>query len=131
MIKKTKQNLSVLVVDDDPSSQIVIKRLLTRRIGISNVTVATNGDEAIDICKKQTFDIIFMDIRMPGISGTETMNMIKEFEPNTKFIAYTAFSSYNNNYWVYGFDGAVVKPISMTSLNVAIESIFINSINST
>lgn len=41
------------------------------------VTVLNNGQDAIELCKKESFDIIFLDENMPGISGLETLTHIK------------------------------------------------------
>jgi len=42
------------------------------------VVTATNGRDAVDMCNEQTFDLIFLDENMPGLSGLETLNMMKE-----------------------------------------------------
>ena len=42
------------------------------------VVMATNGQDAIDLCREQAFDLIFLDENMPGLSGLETLSRIKE-----------------------------------------------------
>ena len=60
-----------------------------------NVKVATSGKEALDILKDENFDIIFMDIQMPDISGYETTRIIRDMEnidEHSPIIATTAFA---------------------------------------
>ena len=45
------------------------------------VVTATNGQDAIDLCQEQSFDLIFLDENMPGLSGLETLSRIKEINP--------------------------------------------------
>lgn len=53
------------------------------------VVTASNGKDAIDICKKESFDIIFLDENMPGLSGLETIPFIKEIDPNVPLVMIT------------------------------------------
>lgn len=53
------------------------------------VVTATNGQDAIDLCKEQTFDLVFLDENMPGLSGIETLNRIKEFMPSLSVVMIT------------------------------------------
>jgi len=62
--------LRVLLVEDDPINQLVASRMLSN--GGVEVTVAGSGDEAVQILHTSDFDVIFMDIQMPGKDGFET-----------------------------------------------------------
>ena len=53
------------------------------------VLTATNGQDALDLCRERSFDIIFLDENMPGISGLETLSQIKEISPNTPVVMVT------------------------------------------
>lgn len=53
------------------------------------VTTVTNGQDAIDLAKAQTFDIIFLDENMPGISGLEALSVLKEICPATPIVMIT------------------------------------------
>ena len=53
------------------------------------VVTATNGQDAIDMCREQSFDLIFLDENMPGISGLETLVHIKEIAPNIPVVMVT------------------------------------------
>ena len=53
------------------------------------VVTATNGRDAVDMCSEQTFDIIFLDENMPGISGLETLSLIKEINSTIPIVMVT------------------------------------------
>ena len=83
--------LHILAVDDQPAN-LKLLRVLLEDIG-ANVATATNGAQAIELCQQQVFDLILMDIQMPGIDGLQASCTIKEKPgPNhdTPIIAITA-----------------------------------------
>ncbi|MFU7516502.1 response regulator [Clostridium sp. HCS.1] len=86
----------VLVIDDTKN----IRNLLSTCLEIRgyNVITADNGVEALRIVKNKDIDInlIFLDIRMPGISGTEILKSIKEERENCPVIIMTAFATVKN-----------------------------------
>lgn len=53
------------------------------------VTKATNGADAIDLCTQQSFDLILLDEHMPGLSGLQTLSRIKQVEPTTPIVMVT------------------------------------------
>jgi len=53
------------------------------------VVTTTNGQDALDLCREQSFDLIFLDENMPGLSGLETLNAIKEFLPSIPVVMIT------------------------------------------
>lgn len=53
------------------------------------VTTVSNGSDAIDLCRQQTFDFILLDEMMPGLSGLETLQQIKEIQPGTPIVMCT------------------------------------------
>ena len=69
-------NLKILVVDDEDSLRISLASIL--ELEGYEVKMAEDGYKAIELAKQEDFDIIFSDIRMPGISGTETFKEIKK-----------------------------------------------------
>ena len=62
--------------------------LFLEKKGYEVVTV-TNGTDAIEECKKQTFDLVLLDEMMPGLSGLETLQRIKELSPQTPVVMVT------------------------------------------
>ena len=54
-----------------------------------DVVTVTNGNDAVEMCQKESFDIIFLDENMPGLSGLETLALIKEIDPNVPMVMIT------------------------------------------
>jgi CheY-like chemotaxis protein len=74
----------ILIVDDDKAVQI-ITRLLLEREGHS-VSCASDGPNALQVFREATFDLLIIDIFMPGMDGLETMKMVHQYRPRTPII---------------------------------------------
>src|SRR3989339_1645905 len=84
------KDVNILIVDDQVNMLETFTDIL-RDKGYK-VTTAEDGYTAIDKVKKQSFDVIFMDIKMPGINGVQTFREIKKINPKTAVIMMTAYS---------------------------------------
>lgn len=78
----------ILIVDDQPGMRETFTDILTDK-GYQ-VEVAEDGYQAIERVRKSPFDIIFMDIRMPGINGVQTYREVKKIDPKAAVIMMTA-----------------------------------------
>jgi len=85
------ENANVLVVDDEGAIRYSVGKTL-QRVGY-NVSEAASGEEALDIMKKQHFDVVLTDIRMPGLTGVELLRRIKEVAPDAIVILMTGYAS--------------------------------------
>ncbi|OCL86737.1 Aerobic respiration control sensor protein ArcB [Aliarcobacter thereius] len=87
------EDINILVVDDNKANCELSKKILEK--SNVNVTIAYSGEEALEIFKKSKdkFDLIFMDILMPGLNGFDTTLKIREFDSNIPIIALTASTS--------------------------------------
>jgi signal transduction histidine kinase/DNA-binding NarL/FixJ family response regulator len=82
-------NLNVLIVEDNPITMIVTTKMLTK-LGLAP-TVAENGQEAIDCCRRKSFDIVLMDCQMPEMDGYQAAARIRGMNcEKPKIIAFTA-----------------------------------------
>ena len=81
---------SILVVDDLKSIRLTLGGILEDEG--HNVVLAENGYQAIEEAKGTPFDLIFIDIRMPGINGVQTFREIKKINPKAVVIMMTAYS---------------------------------------
>lgn len=75
--------IRVLVADDHPIVREGVKQILSETDDISVAREASTGQEAIDILQKEEFDIVLLDISMPGRDGLETLRDLKSIRPRT------------------------------------------------
>lgn len=80
----------VLVVDDEEIIRSFLSEVLSENYDVS---VASDGDEAIEQIKKQKFDLIITDLKMPRVSGEEVVKFAREHDPNSRVIVISGFSS--------------------------------------
>ena len=78
----------ILVVEDNNINQIICEEML-KSFGVT-VTLANDGIEAVDLCKKNQFDMILMDLHMPNMNGFDATKNIRQFDKQTPIIALTA-----------------------------------------
>lgn len=102
---------NILLVDDVKINQLITQKTLTKKN--INCTTADNGETAVEKAKNQAFDLILMDIHMPGIGGIEATKQIREFNTSIPIIALTAITiekddliKFNNA----GFNDILSKP---------------------
>ncbi len=84
---------SVLIVDDEETLTWSLKKTLSRDREIYEVEVANDGKQALSLIENQSFDVIVLDIRLPGINGLDLLVKIKQQTPSTKVIIMTAYGS--------------------------------------
>lgn len=104
------ENKRVLIVEDNKINQMITKKILEKNK--MNCMVADNGIDAIEIVKQNTFDVILMDIHMPGISGIEATQRIREYDNDLPIIALTAVTIDENldEFYRAGFNEIIPKP---------------------
>lgn len=115
----TMQELQVLIVDDNEINRIVLEDMCRNQGCIT--TTANDGDDALRKVKKREFDVIFMDISMPKMDGTEATRRIRaRAGPNqyTPIFAQTANASVEDHdrFRDAGIDGVLIKPLSQPKL---------------
>src|SRR3989339_1490227 len=79
----------VMVVDDDPIMHRLFQRMLEKEY---EVKTASSGFEAIELFKKETFDVVFLDVMMPQMDGVETLKNLKAIRPETTVVMMTGFT---------------------------------------
>ncbi|WP_067098346.1 hybrid sensor histidine kinase/response regulator [Marinomonas atlantica] len=117
--KADYSNLKVLVAEDNKTNQIVVKGFLSK-LKVGSITLAEDGEQAINICKKEVFDLIFMDMQMPVVDGLQATMEIKKMDDyrNVPIIALTAnvFEEDKKQCEEAGMCDFVGKPINLTQL---------------
>ncbi|MBO5850240.1 MAG: response regulator, partial [Paludibacteraceae bacterium] len=87
------------------------------------VLTAESGQDALDFCKEQHFDIIFLDENMPGLSGLETLLRIKEFDPNVPIVMITKSEEENIMNMAIGNKIAdyLIKPVNPNQILLSLK----------
>ena len=118
--KLTAPDAEILVVDDTPMNHVVIQELL--KPTLIKVDPARSGMEGVEKQHAKRYDLIFLDYRMPGMDGIETLDAIKKdtdgANKNTPVIVLTAnaISGAKENFIREGFDDYLSKPIESEKL---------------
>ncbi len=100
----------ILIVEDNKINQMITRKILEKHMVICDV--ADNGTIAIEKVKNNHFDLILMDIHMPGISGIEATIEIRKFDDQIPIVALTAVTLDENldEFYLNGFTDIIPKP---------------------
>ncbi len=110
------ENLRVLVVDDEPDFlETVVKRL--QRRGINAAGVET-GKQALQLLEDEAYDVVVLDVLMPGMDGIETLKHLKKRKPFVEVIILTGHASVESGIqgMQHGAFDYVMKPADLEEL---------------
>ncbi|MEA3450932.1 MAG: response regulator [Bacteroidota bacterium] len=111
---------TILIVEDEEVNYLYIDTLL-EDIELNLTTLhAKHGKEAVEMCKENAeIDFVFMDLKMPIMTGFEATKQIKEFRPDLPIVAQTAYSTRDEKEQAFsaGCDDFISKPISEETLS--------------
>jgi signal transduction histidine kinase/ActR/RegA family two-component response regulator len=118
--------LRVLLVEDNRTNQILIRGLLAKQE--CEVTIASSGEEAVEECRRQEFDLILMDIEMPGMDGFEATRRVRKSEPAERRVPVFALTAhvlpnYGLRCLAAGMDGYLTKPLKLPELQALVERV--------
>ena len=88
-----------------------------------DVTTVNNGNDAIEECRKRNFDLVLLDEMMPGITGLETLQQIKEISPSTPIVMVTKSEEENIMDQAIGqkIDEYLIKPVNPSQILLALK----------
>ncbi len=118
-------NKTILVVDDDQSINSIFEFIL-QQAGYHTITT-TSGAECIDIIKSgQAVDLVFLDLKMPGLSGIDTFKEIQKIRPMMLVIMMTGYSidELLREAFELGAYGVIYKPFDVEEVLSVIDKIF-------
>ncbi|MBL6838524.1 MAG: response regulator, partial [Puniceicoccaceae bacterium] len=117
-----------LIVDDDAANRLVMSKMLA--CFNFKTDTASSSERALQRLNEKNYDIIFMDLQMPGESGYVSTKRIRKGQPNAAhkqvpIIAFTADASPGVSQQIHpvGFDGILVKPVNMQDISHLLEQI--------
>jgi CheY-like chemotaxis protein len=123
-LRERRRHLDILVVDDSPTHRMVARRLLERRG--HRVSVAASGREGVETVQAHRFDIILLDLWMPGMGGFEAAAAIRATEERGERVPIIAMSAdtvseLTDNLAEADMDGLIAKPFQVPQLLSTIE----------
>lgn len=114
--------IRILLVDDEPSIRRALRTPLNE-LGFS-ITEASRGEEALHLVQAQTFDVVLLDINMPGIGGMKTLIRLRAFAPRLPILMLTVVDGEEEKIEALecGADDYITKPFSIRECMARIRS---------
>jgi YesN/AraC family two-component response regulator len=121
-----KEKMSTLIIDDEEDIREIFIEILKRN-AYKNVESVGSGEEAIDLFKKQHFDIALIDLNLPDINGIDLITKLRVINPDAEFIIITGYGSLDYAIKAMQIDvGAFLeKPVSSDKLLRTLEEVMI------
>jgi two-component system, NarL family, invasion response regulator UvrY len=119
------EQINLLVVDDHRLVRKGIVSLLKSAGGFNVVAEAGDGEEAIQLCKKHSPDVVLMDLQMPGIGGLEATKKLLRLFPTVKVLALTVCDSdlFPARFLEEGASGYITKDCNFDEIAQAIKTV--------
>jgi CheY-like chemotaxis protein len=123
-LRERRHRLNILVIDDSPTHRMVARRILERRG--HHVSVAESGADGVEAVRSHRFDVVLMDLWMPGMGGFEAAAAIRAAEGHDERVpiialSATTISELDENLAEAGMDGLIAKPLQVPQLLQTIE----------
>jgi CheY-like chemotaxis protein len=122
---------SVLVVDDEPEICSLIHEALSARG--HRVKCCLGGQEAIEAAEQEAFDVVLLDMKMPGMDGVETLHRLRSLAPEATYVIITGFaaSSKVEHSLALGASMCLPKPFGVSDIVEVVESAHASSTRAT
>ncbi|HOP81901.1 MAG TPA: response regulator [Fervidobacterium sp.] len=108
----------ILVVEDEPNMRLLVTEELMD--AGYEVDEAENGEAALKRFREKTYDLVTIDIEMPGMDGLELAGRLREIRKETKLVLLTAYSHYKSHMASWAADAYIVKSSDLTELKEVI-----------
>ncbi|OQX94943.1 DNA-binding response regulator [candidate division KSB1 bacterium 4572_119] len=117
--------IRVLIADDHEIVRKGLKQIISDTLGIEVTDEASNGQEALDKIKQTNFDVVLLDIKMPGRTGLDILKDIKQFNPNLAVLILTIYpeEQYAIRVLQSGASGYLTKDSAANELILAIQKV--------
>lgn len=116
-----RDNAKILVIDDEESIRDIVSQFF-EQLGC-RVSSARDGQDGVDRVRQEPFDLVFLDLNMPRMTGMAALPLIHEVNPDTRVVIMTAFASYESKVEARekGAYDYVVKPVNLSKLKEVAE----------
>jgi DNA-binding LytR/AlgR family response regulator len=111
---------SALVVDDEAPARDELSYLLRTAFSIAPVDAAENSADAFRCLQERSYDVVFLDVRMPALNGIELGNVLRRFATPPAIVFVTAFEEYAVRAFDIGACDYLLKPVSRERLGTAL-----------
>lgn len=118
--------LNSIIIDDDASFRVLLRRMVERHESLNLVGMAENGEQAMKLLNSKKVDLVFLDVQMPDMSGFEVLDTVKSIDP-TQIIIISGSSAHGIKAFDYGITDYLVKPFERERFNEAINRVLRNT----
>jgi two-component system, LytTR family, response regulator LytT len=115
--------LAVLAVDDEPHALADLAEMLAEHEAIGDVQAASNAEEGLKLLAERSFDAVFLDVRMPGMDGTELARVMQCFASAPALVFVTAYGDAAVGAFDLSAIDYVLKPVSRARLAEAVRRV--------
>lgn len=119
--------MRVLIVDDEELARVRLKRMLNT-LQVSHIDEASDADSAIELIKHSKYDVVFLDINMPQVSGLELAYEVRYMDENTAIIFQTAYEQHALRAFDIGAVGYLVKPYSLEQVKESLKRVKVQEV---
>ena len=101
---------NILLVEDNKINQMITRKMLEKKQ--MTCFIIENGEDAVEHMRNNRYDLILMDVHLPGINGTTATEEIRKFDQKTPIVALTAISLDENKEMLlsFGMNDVITKP---------------------
>ena len=122
---KKREDINVLIVDDEKNLTLAMRRLLSAE-GY-RAEVAASGELALEAIKELSFDVVLLDVNMPGMNGLETFKKLKKLSPKSNVVMITGYGktlkALVEEAQELGVHSVIDKPFKINQITEAIQAI--------
>jgi DNA-binding NarL/FixJ family response regulator len=119
------EKITVLIVDDHPMMRLGVAAILSDQPDMAVVAQAGTGEQAVDLFRRHKPHVTLMDLRLPGMSGAETIRTIRRESPRARFVVLTTYEGDEDVHQALeaGAQGYLVKGMSPEALVDAVRRV--------
>lgn len=113
--------MKILIVDDEPLARMRLQQLLQEMPEQHEIEQAGNGMDALAMLRRERFDLLLLDIRMPGMDGIELARHVQQFNPAPAVVFTTAYSEHALEAFDVQAVNYLLKPVKFEQLESALK----------